>query len=130
MNAQHGESVFARQWNNYRNVHHSRKNLLIHALTVPVFMAGTLSVGAGIVLAIVGKASALGAAGAIVGGLFAMVFAIGMQGVGHKSEEQPPEPFAGPKDVFARLFAEQWITFPRYVLSGQFARALFSSVEL
>ncbi|WP_394843117.1 terminase [Pendulispora brunnea] len=127
MNTRHDESVFTRQWNNYRNVHHSRKNLLIHLLTVPVFMAGTVSVGAGIALAVMGKASALGAVGAIAGGLLAMILAIGVQGVGHKTEEQAPEPFAGPKDVILRIFAEQWITFPRYVLSGEFARALSGS---
>ncbi|WP_394832561.1 terminase [Pendulispora rubella] len=127
MNSRHDESVLARQWNNYRSVHHSRKNLLIHLLMVPVFMAGTVSVGAGVVLAILGKAGAFGAAGAIAGGLFAMILSIGLQGVGHKAEERAPEPFAGPKDVVLRIFAEQWITFPRYVLSGQFARALSGS---
>jgi hypothetical protein len=34
-----------------------------------------------------------------------------------------PVPFAGPVDVVSRIFAEQLITFPRFVLSGQFARA-------
>jgi hypothetical protein len=27
-------------------------------------------------------------------------------------------------DVVARIFAEQWITFPRYVMSGELARTL------
>jgi hypothetical protein len=31
--------------------------------------------------------------------------------------------FRGPGDFLARFFAEQWFTFPRYVLSGRFADA-------
>jgi len=45
------------------------------------------------------------------------------QGRGHKLETTAPAPFRGPADVAARLFVEQWITFPRFVFSGQFARA-------
>jgi hypothetical protein len=30
----------------------------------------------------------------------------------------PPEPFAGTANFLARLFAEQSVTFPRFVLSG------------
>ena len=36
----------------------------------------------------------------------------------------PPEPFAGPGQALARLFFEQWLTFPRFVLSGGWRRAL------
>jgi hypothetical protein len=32
-------------------------------------------------------------------------------------------PFEGPLDVLSRIVLEQWITFPRFVLSGSFARA-------
>ena len=38
-------------------------------------------------------------------------------------EKNPPVPFAGPLDVVARIFGEQWLSFPRYVLSGGFAKA-------
>jgi hypothetical protein len=46
-----------------------------------------------------------------------------LQGRGHRGELVHPVPFAGPVDVVSRIFAEQLITFPRFVLSGQFARA-------
>ena len=44
-----------------------------------------------------------------------------MQGRGHRRER--PAPFAGALDMILRIFAEQLITFPRFVLSGEFARA-------
>jgi hypothetical protein len=52
-----------------------------------------------------------------------MALAVALQGRGHAVERTSPAPFRGPLDVVARLFAEQWITFPRFVLSGGFARA-------
>jgi hypothetical protein len=81
-------------------------------LTVPLFMAGTLAVvAAPFVSAKLGF------------GVLAMALAVGLQGRTHKGEHKPPEPFAGPIDVVARLFVEQWVTFPRFVLSGGFGLA-------
>ena len=56
-------------------------------------------------------------------GLAAMVLAVALQGRTHKRESTPPVAFRGPGDVLARLFVEQWVTFPRYVVSGELARA-------
>lgn len=105
--------LLAWQWSLYPPGHRDRRNLLVHILTVPVFMLGTcalvLAPFAGLSLAI--------------GGLVAMVVAMASQGSMHRREVVPPVPFRGPLDVLARIFAEQWITFPRFVLSGAFARA-------
>jgi hypothetical protein len=49
--------------------------------------------------------------------------AMALQGRGHRRESTPPAPFSGLPDVIFRIFAEQLITFPRFVLSGEFARA-------
>jgi hypothetical protein len=57
-----------------------------------------------------------------VAGLAAMFTAVAAQGAGHR-RETPPAPFRGPTDFVARFFAEQWVTFPRYVLSGEFGKA-------
>jgi hypothetical protein len=38
-------------------------------------------------------------------------------------EQTPPVPFRGPLDVVGRLFLEQWINFPRYLLSGKLGEA-------
>jgi hypothetical protein len=52
-----------------------------------------------------------------------------LQAVGHKREANAPEPFRSPLDVLARILVEQFITFPRFVLSGGFARAWRSAAQ-
>jgi hypothetical protein len=96
----------------YHTLHHHRVNLLVHALTVPMFMAGSVATGAALVgpwwLALVGLA--------------AMITAVGAQGLTHRLEHAPPFRFAGPLDFARVLFVEQWLNFPRYVLTGGFRR--------
>ena len=103
------------QWRNYSRNHGDRANLLIHMIGVPVFIAG--------VLVFVTQAARAQWFGAAVSAVVAVV-AFAVQGVGHKRERVAPEPFAGPGDFVARVFAEQFITFPRFVLMGQWARNL------
>lgn len=101
------------QWAHYGEAHRDRLNLALHAATVPIFWLGTC----GLVLA---PMTHLRWAMAGVLGLIVPVVA---QGRGHRGEASAPSPFRGPGDFLARIFAEQWITFPRYVFTGGFARA-------
>jgi hypothetical protein len=114
MNDDTSPGLLQAQWSHYREVHNDKKNLVIHAFTVPVFMAGT------VLFALAPFVSA----GLALAGVGAMFGAMAAQGRGHRLEAAPPAPFRGPLDVIARIFAEQWITFPRYVLCGHFGRAL------
>jgi uncharacterized membrane protein YGL010W len=107
--------LLAWQWRGYSRNHHDRVNLLIHMLAVPAFIAGTLAA-----LTQVWQARWYGALLALIVAVAAFV----LQGVGHKRERNAPEPFAGPGDFVARVFAEQFFTFPRFVLVGQWARNL------
>jgi hypothetical protein len=107
------DGLLAWQLASYTASHHDRRNLVLHVVTTPIFMLGTVTV-------LAAPAISFWLAPA---GLLAMVAAIAIQRRGHALEPQAPAPFAGPRDVLARIFAEQWITFPRYVLSGGFARA-------
>jgi len=102
------------QWLNYPPTHRQRHNLLVHALTAPFFILGTCAVL---------FAPLVGATWLAASGLGAMLAAAALQGRTHRSEKVAPAPFRGPGDVLVRLFVEQWVTFPRYVLSGEFARA-------
>jgi hypothetical protein len=102
------------QWSLYPDGHRDRRNLAIHAITVPLFVAGSAT------LPLAAFAGVWWAAGS---SLLLMIGALAAQGRGHKLESTAPVPFRSPIDAVARLFVEQWITFPRYVLSGQFARA-------
>jgi hypothetical protein len=107
--------LLAWQWKRYPPSHRNRTNLLVHALTAPVFVAGTLALA---VSAFV-QSLWLGLGG--LGTMFGVMF---FQGRTHRAEQVRPAPFRGPLDVAQRIFVEQWFTFPRYVLSGEFARAL------
>lgn len=97
------------QWQNYSGTHATRVNLLLHIITVPFFWAGT-------VLLVLGLA-ALSWPLLVIGSACVMVPLIA-QCRGHKLEPNPPAKFTGPWNFVARLFLEQWITFPRFVLSG------------
>jgi len=103
------------QWRNYSRNHRDPANLLIHMIGVPMFIAGILAFATQAL-----RAQWFGAAFALV----VAVAAFAVQGIGHKRERVAPEPFAGPGDFVARVFAEQFITFPRFVLMGQWARNL------
>src|SRR5688572_21812384 len=107
------ERILTWQWSLYAGGHRDRRNLALHLATVPVFQLGTLLVLAAPLLSLWAAAA----------GLAAMAGAMAAQGRGHRGEAVAPVPFAGPGDVLARIFLEQWVTFPRYLLSGGFGRA-------
>ncbi|SOZ52502.1 conserved hypothetical protein [Cupriavidus taiwanensis] len=109
------EPLLRRQWRGYARNHQHPRNLLLHIVAVPMFMAGTV-LGLYGLLRLNLPAIALG--------LVCMGMSMALQGRGHRLEAHAPEPFAGPADIAGRILAEQWITFPRYVLSGQWWRAL------
>ncbi|QRN93240.1 terminase [Archangium violaceum] len=107
------EKLLPWQWKLYPDNHAARRNLLLHALSVPVFQLGTLCLVAAPFTSLTW----------VLPGVLAMVGAMAVQGRGHRMEHVAPVPFRGPRDVLARILAEQWVTFPRFVLSGGFARA-------
>ncbi len=111
--------LLAWQWANYLKNHRDRQNLLVHALTVPIFHAGTLAVA---------MSTFTSWSLAVVGVSFCG-FAMSAQGRGHGRESEKPIPFEGPLDVVTRIFAEQWVTFPRYMLSGEFVKAWRASQQ-
>jgi Protein of unknown function (DUF962) len=111
------QRLFESQWSDYAAKHQNRLNLLLHIVTVPLFQVGTLSLACALVT--------LSGAAAVVG-VVCMVGPLAAQGRGHKLEPETPVPFDGPSDFLSRFFAEQWVTFPRFVLSGGWYRNLTS----
>ncbi len=103
------------QWSDYSMKHRHRANLLIHIVAVPLFQIGTLLLVYG---ALRRTASVLGL------GVACVVVSLVGQGRGHRLEAEPPEPFGGAGDFIRRFLAEQWVTFPRFVLSGGWYRNL------
>lgn len=108
-------ALLAWQWEGYARYHRSRANLLLHIVVVPLFVLANLA----LVTALCVGAWLIAVCGAGV-----MVASIAAQGRGHRGEALPPEPFSSPINAVARIFLEQWITFPRFVLSGGWSQAL------
>ena len=106
--------LLAWQWDGYPRAHRDRGNLLLHVATWPWFVGGVVL----LVLTPLHRDWRLAIAGPI-----AMALAMILQGRGHRREKEPPAPFRGPLDVAARIFAEQLVTFPRFLFGGAFARA-------
>jgi hypothetical protein len=108
------------QWEGYPRYHLAHINLLIHIVAVPLFLAGNVALVVALLRASI--------AGAIIG-VACMVVAIALEGRGHRLEQNPPEPFTSPLNAAGRLYFEQWITFPRFLLSGGWYRALRASTR-
>jgi hypothetical protein len=103
------------QWEGYPRYHRSRANLVLHIVVVPLFLIANVA----LVVAFVEQAW-LTAAVAFA----AMFVSVALQGRGHRQEPTPPEPFTSPVNALSRVFLEQWVTFPRYVLSGGWSHAM------
>jgi hypothetical protein len=98
----------------YPRFHRHRGNLVLHLFAVPAFIFSTLCFVASVLtLHLIVTPFAL----------IAMAAAFAIQGAGHSREENPSIPFEGPADTVSRIFAEQFVTFPWFVLSGEWARA-------
>jgi len=101
------------QWSDYALKHRDRTNLVLHIVAVPLFDLATIV----LLVAAVG-----GQPGPAALAVAAMIAAVVMQGRGHRKERSAPEPFTGPLDFVSRFVVEQWVTFPRFVLSGGWLR--------
>ena len=93
----------------YSSTHQDRVNLLIHAVAVPLFMAGTVWI-----LMSAGQTDIYGMAE----GFAVIAVSMAGQAIGHRRERNPPHPFSGPRDFMTRVLIEQFVKFPRFVLGG------------
>ena len=103
------------QWEGYSTYHQSRANLLLHIVVVPLFLLGNVGLIVGLL-----QGSLLLAILSPV----AMLVSVALQGKGHAKESEPSVPFSSPVNAISRIFLEQWISFPRFVLSGGWWKAL------
>jgi uncharacterized membrane protein YGL010W len=97
------------QWSRYDAGHRNRSNLLIHIVAVPMFWLGAADfliplVFAGLVYAL--------------GGFILMALSLFLQSKGHEMEGKAPEPVGSAREWVRRVLAEQFVTFPRFVISG------------
>lgn len=107
-------SLLRMQWEGYARYHQSRCNLLLHIVFVPLFLASNLA----FLVALFERRLLLAVGAGVLTGV-----AIAIQGRGHREEPVRPQPFVSPFNALSRIFLEQWVTFPRFVLSGAWMRA-------
>jgi uncharacterized membrane protein YGL010W len=112
--------LLAWQLREYPKGHRDRRNLMVHAVTVPLFQLGVCA----LILASFWGARLLAIA------IPALLIPVALQGRTHRLEATAPIPFRGPLDFVARIFVEQLITYPRFVLGGGFASAWRASSPL
>ncbi|MGG2397069.1 Mpo1-like protein [Pseudomonas sp. SH1-B] len=108
MNKRH-PNLLAWQWRHYAEQHRHPTNLLLHLIAVPLFLLSLalLLIGLWRMGFVPLALSAIG--------LYA---ALALQAHGHRLEQQPAEPFTDSKDACKRLLLEQFVTFPRFLISG------------
>jgi hypothetical protein len=103
------------QWQDYSARHRNDVNLIIHIFAVPLFIWGNILLVLGIF--------ELSLVNILFGILFALV-ALLLQYKGHAREAIPPVRFRNGKDFILRVYAEQFWTFPRFVITGGWVRNL------
>jgi hypothetical protein len=103
------------QWQRdvYPEVHSRRSTLLVHVVTVPIFVAATL----GFLVSLV----TLHFFSALLS-LTVMGAAFGAEAVMHKREPKS-HAIDGAVDLLSRVFVEHFVTFWRFVLDGGWAKA-------
>ena len=99
--------------NEYREFHRNPLNLLIHITTVPLFL---LSVLGAMVAPFTAYWAGLWSASVALG-----VYSLLLQRFGHSLEGAKPGSAGGTASKAYRLVVEQFVTFPRFVLSGGWA---------
>ncbi|OEC32682.1 Protein of unknown function [Pseudomonas cuatrocienegasensis] len=103
-------SDLANQLRDYARSHSHPTNLLIHLLTVPLFIVASAVLLNGLLqLSFV----------ALVTGIIGLVAAVILQRAGHRFETDTPETMPDIK----QLLREQFVTFPQFVLNGGWLRA-------
>jgi hypothetical protein len=102
------------QWEGYPRFHRDRVNLAIHLVAVPSFIASAVVLAASLATMrwVVAGAS-----------LLTLGVAFLVQRTGHGREVTSAIPFTGPTDAVTRIVAEQFITFPRFVITGAWSAA-------
>ena len=107
-------------WTDYLRVHTERRNLMIHLLAVPLFVGSFVSMPLYLIRADYVSATIV---------LFIAFGAMALQGRGHALEPESPRLFTSPVDFLRRWFAEQFLIFPVFLLSGRWWRQLTTEIK-
>lgn len=112
-----------KQWSDYPERHRNKVNLLIHIATVPLVWIAAIQTAGALMLILIG----VGGLNVLVYAAILIAIALFAQRHGNGMEEIKPAPFTNIKDFAMNAAAEQFVTFPRFVLSGGWLRNLQST---
>ncbi len=110
--------LIEKQWSDYSERHRNKVNLLIHIVTVPLVWIAAIEVFGSLLLLV----SGLGAFKFLVWAAILIAGALFAQSHGNSMEAVKPAPFTNWKDFVINAAVEQFATFPRFVLTGQWLR--------
>jgi hypothetical protein len=106
------------QWNDYSERHRNKTNLIIHVVTVPLVWLAAIEVAGALLLMLIG----VGGLKIFVWALIMVAIALFAQNYGNQMEAVKPPPLTNAKDFAINAAAEQFVTFPRFVLTGGWLR--------
>jgi hypothetical protein len=103
------------QYGSYTEFHGNKTNLWWHIFAVPLFQFSFMA----LLYALLSASWFVFFAG-LTGCSLSML----IQGIGHKKELNAPVPFTGLWNTCGRILLEQFYSFPRFVFSGRWFKAL------
>ena len=108
------------QWSDYAERHRNKANLMIHIVTVPLVWLAAIQVAGALLLMLIG----VGGFKILVWAAILIAVALFAQRHGNSMEAVKPPPFTDARDFAMKAAAEQFVTFPRFVLTGGWLRNL------
>jgi hypothetical protein len=108
------------QWSDYSERHRNRVNLMIHIVTVPLVWIAAIQAAGALMLTLIG----VGGIKILIWAAIQIAIALFAQNYGNGMEAIKPAPFTNAKDFALGALAEQFVTFPRFVLTGGWLRNL------
>jgi hypothetical protein len=110
-----------KQWDDYSDRHRNRNGLLIKLVAVALFWFVGFQLIGGLLLMLLGVPGAFGMLfwALVLGGI-----SLGAQQAARSMERGPQERAKDPAELVQRILADQFINFPRFVLSGRWLKNL------
>jgi hypothetical protein len=113
--------VVDQQWNTYAERHRNKTHLMIKIVAVPVVWLAVIQAFGALLLMLMPGVSGVGALAWALAMVGAAAF---LQHRGAAMEATPARPFALTKEHAQWFAADNFVNFPRFVLTGEWLKAL------
>lgn len=109
------------QWSGYADRHRDKTHLMLKIVAVPLVWIAGIQIFGALLLMLVPGVSGIGV---LVWALALVAVSVFLQVRGATLEAVPPRPFAFTKDTALWFAADDFVNFPRFVLTGEWLRNL------